>query len=108
MESRTRLVANFFRGEIEPDHVDEVISILRDVCEKNVHEEPRTMIQAFHLEAPNVLWVYALFEDDDAREEHRRANAADPRYHRVMELQKTDGVHEVVPLFAKGFTVVDG
>jgi hypothetical protein len=106
MEPRTRQVANFYRGEIDPEHLDEVLSILRDICEKNIREEPRTTIQAFHLEPPNVVWVYALFEDDDAREEHRRANALDPRFYRVTELQKTDGVHETIPLFAKGITIV--
>jgi hypothetical protein len=98
----SKKIANFWRAVALPERLDEAIVLLEEINARNA-DEPGTEIQAFHLEAPNVIWLYALFDDRDALEEHRRLNNADPKFHALRELfSEYEQSHETTPLFAKG------
>ena len=102
----SKKIANFWRSEVAPGNLDEVLSILEAFSSRALSDEPGTEIQGYHLEAPNVIWVYAMFTDADALRRHREIFTADPRYYRLKELfTHFEKTHETTPLFVKGIDV---
>ena len=78
---------------------------MQEINDRNQMDEVGTEIQAFHLEEPNVIWVYGLFDDQAALDLHRARNNADPKFHRLHELFTVfERTHETKPLFAKGIS----
>jgi quinol monooxygenase YgiN len=104
----SKKIAYFWRGVVRPDRLDEVIAIFEEITHNldrpgTELDEPRTEIYAYHLEEPNTVWLYGLFDDRDALEEHRRNVHTEPFYHDFRELFSDFGAtYETTPLFAKG------
>jgi quinol monooxygenase YgiN len=103
-EIATKKVANFWRAEFEPERLDEVVEVLREITAGTLTEEPGTEIQAFHIELPNTIWLYALFTDDAARVAHRaRVEGTPPEFARFNALlTHRDTTREAIPAAAKG------
>jgi quinol monooxygenase YgiN len=76
----SKKIANFWRSVALPEHLDEAIAIFEDLINLYRTDEPGTEIYSIHLEPPTTIWLYALFDDQDALDEHRRQNAANPRF----------------------------
>src|SRR5882762_3222787 len=99
----SRKIGNFWRGVVLPGRLDEAIALLHELNTLYHADEPGTEIHAIHLEAPNTIWLYALFEDQASLDEHRRNNNANPKLQVLRELFSEFAVtHEAKPLFAKG------
>jgi quinol monooxygenase YgiN len=99
----SRKIASFWRGVVLPDHLDEAITLFQDIIARYRADEPSTEIYAVHLEAPNTIWLYALFNDQHALDQHNRRNDADPNVLSFRGLlSEYDTVHNTTPLLAKG------
>lgn len=96
-------IANFWRSEVPPESWDEAMALLRELNAEYRTGEPGLAIHAIHLEPPNVIWMYALFDDQAALDEHRRRNKQNPKFHAFRALiPGVEATHETTPLFAKG------
>ena len=104
MTPKSKKVANIFRGEAASGKLDDLISVFREICDGTISDEPKTEIQAIHLEEPNVIWVYALFDDSDARDEHRSRNLDTVERLKPL-LTSFEYAHQTTPLFAKGIDI---
>lgn len=105
--ARSRKIASFWRGVILPDRLEEAIALYQEIIARYRNDEPTTEIYAVHLEAPNTIWLYALFNDQRALDEHNRRNDADPNVLSFRQLlSEYDAVHNTTPLVAKGVTIV--
>jgi quinol monooxygenase YgiN len=96
-------IASFWRGVVYPDRIDEAIQLYQELIARYRTDEPGTEIYAVHLEAPNTVWLYALFSNQDALDAHLRGNEADPKVQAFRQLlSEYEMTHETTPLVAKG------
>jgi quinol monooxygenase YgiN len=96
-------IASFWRGVLDPDRVDEAIELYQELIASYRNSEPGTEIYAVHLEAPNTIWLYALFNNQEALDVQLRGNEADPRVQAFRQLlARNEMTHETTPLVAKG------
>jgi quinol monooxygenase YgiN len=99
----SRKIASFWRGVVLPDRLDEAVTLFQDIIARYRDDEPGTEIYAVHLEAPNTIWLYALFNDQRAFDQHNRRNDVDPNVLSFRSfLSEYDTVHNTTPLLAKG------
>lgn len=102
----SKKVANFWRGVALPGRIDDALAVLQELSDSYHTNEPGTQIHAIHLEEPDTIWLYALFEDQAALDEHRRQNQANPKYYEFRALlAELEVTHETTPLFAKGLAI---
>jgi quinol monooxygenase YgiN len=96
-------IASFWRGVVDPDRVDKAIELYQELIASYRTDEPGTEIYAVHLEAPNTIWLYALFNNQEALDAHLRGNEADTRVQAFRQLlSEYEMAHETTPLVAKG------
>jgi quinol monooxygenase YgiN len=84
-------VANFWRGIASPGKVDDAVDLLNELGEGFRRDDPGTEAYSIYIEPPDAIWLYALFTDQEALDEHRRRGRADPRVRVFQEMLSDRG-----------------